>query len=215
MRRPGRVLAVGLLFAALGWGLDTQTSVQTDITKLVPQNLSSLEALNVLERTTGVGGEIDLMVSSNALTKPATIEWMSHYQSAVLKRLGYSSSRGCGKARLCPAFSLPDLFSAQAAANQQAGAGKAVAQKKLNQSQVTGLLDVIPPYFSQDVISADRHVATLAFGIREMSLQRQQQLIEEMRASCTRRRASARRSSDCRCSRRSRPAKSHRHCAAR
>ncbi len=176
------MLAAGLLLAALGWGLDTQTSVQTDITKLVPQNLSSLEALNVLERTTGVGGEIDLMVRSNALTTPATIEWMSRYQSAVLKRLGYSSSRGCGKAQLCPAFSLPDLFSAQAAARQQAGAGKAVVPKKLEQSQVTGLLDVIPPYFSQDVISADRRVATLAFGIREMSLQRQQQLIEAMRA---------------------------------
>jgi uncharacterized protein len=183
VRRPGRVLAVGLVLAALGWGLDTQTSVQTDITKLVPQNLSSLEALNVLERTTGVGGEIDLMVRSNALTKPATIEWMSHYQSAVLKRLGYSSSRGCGKARLCPAFSLPDLFSPQAAANVQAGAGKAVKQKKLTQAQVTGLLGAIPAYFSQDVISSDRHVATLAFGIREMSLQRQQQLIEAMRSS--------------------------------
>jgi hypothetical protein len=183
VRRPGRVLAVGLVLAALGWGLDTQTSVQTDITKLVPQSLGSLEALNVLERTTGVGGEIDLMVRSNELTKPATIEWMSHYQSAVLKRLGYSASRGCGKARLCPAFSLPDLFSPQAAANLQAGVGKAVKQKKLTQAQVTGLLDAIPPYFSQDVIAADRRVATLAFGIREMSLQQQQQLIEQMRSS--------------------------------
>ena len=183
VRRPGRVLAVGLALAAVGWGLDTQTSVQTDITKLVPQNLSSLEALNVLERTTGVGGEIDLMVRSNELTKPATIEWMSRYQGAVLKRLGYSASRGCGKARLCPAFSLPDLFSAQAAANVQAGAGKAAKPKRLTQAQVTGLLDAIPAYFSQDVIAPDRRVATLAFGIREMGLQQQQELIEAMRAS--------------------------------
>jgi predicted RND superfamily exporter protein len=48
---------------------------------------------------------------------------------------------------------------------------------------VTGLLGAIPAYFSQDVISSDRHVATLAFGIREMSLQQQQQLIEAMRSS--------------------------------
>ena len=70
MRRPGRVLGVGLALAALGWGLDTQTKVETDITKLVPQNLSSLEGLNALEQTTGVGGEIDLMVSARSLTKP-------------------------------------------------------------------------------------------------------------------------------------------------
>jgi predicted RND superfamily exporter protein len=199
VRRPGRVLLVGLALAALGWGLDTQTRVETDITKLVPQNLSSLEGLNALERSTGVGGEIDLMVSSKALTKPATIEWMSRYEKRVLRRYGYSSASGCGKARLCPAFSLPDLFSTQGATAGQivpeegirsstkspkAGKTKAPAKTgKLTQAEVTGLLDAIPPYFSQDVITPDRHVATLAFGIRLMSLAQQQQLIDGMRAS--------------------------------
>ncbi len=180
LRRPGRVLCVGLALAALGWGLDTQTEVQTDITKLVPQNLSSLEGLNAVERTTGVGGEIDLMVSSGALTKPATIEWMSSYESAVLKRFGYTTARGCGRARLCPAFSLPDLFAQQAAATPAKGAGK---RSKLTQAQIDGLLAAIPSYFSQDVITPDRRVATLAFGIRLMSLDEQQKLIDQMRAS--------------------------------
>ncbi|HST32781.1 MAG TPA: MMPL family transporter [Solirubrobacteraceae bacterium] len=199
IRRPGRVLLAGLALAALGWGLDTQTHVETDITKLVPQNLSSLEGLNALEHSTGVGGEIDLMVSSKALTKPATIEWMSRYEKSVLKRYGYSSASGCGKARLCPAFSLPDLFSTQGATagqivpeegikpsakSRKASKPKAPAKSsKLTQAQVTGLLDAIPPYFSQDVITPDRRVATLAFGIRLMSLARQQQLIDGMRAS--------------------------------
>jgi len=186
IRRPGRVLLAGLALAVLGWGLDTQ-------------NLSSLEGLDALERSTGVGGEIDLMVSSKALTKPATIEWMSRYEKSVLKRYGYSSASGCGKARLCPAFSLPDLFSTQGASAGQivpeegikpsakspkAGKTKAPAKSsKLTQAEVTGLLDAIPPYFSQDVITPDRRVATLAFGIRLMSLQQQQQLIDGMRAS--------------------------------
>lgn len=171
VRHPGRVLGVGLVLAALGWGLDTQTKVETDITKLVPSSLSSLQALDTLERTTGVGGEIDLMVAGKDLAKPATIEWMTSYQSAVLKRFGYSSSRGCGKARLCPAFSLPDLFQAD-------GSSKA----KLSQQQVSGLLSVIPPYFSRDVITPDRRVATLAFGIRLMGLAQEQQLLDRMTA---------------------------------
>jgi predicted RND superfamily exporter protein len=199
IKRPGRVLLAGLALAALGWGLDTQTRVETDITKLVPQNLGSLQGLNALERSTGVGGEIDLMVSSNALTKPATIEWMSRYEKSVLKRYGYSSANGCGKARLCPAFSLPDLFSTQAATAGQivpeertrpsaksGKKGKAAAPAragKLTQAEVTSLLDAIPPYFSQDVITPDRRVATLAFGIRLMSLQQQQRLIDGMRSS--------------------------------
>jgi hydrophobe/amphiphile efflux-3 (HAE3) family protein len=186
VRHPGRFLGVGLALAALGWGLDTQTKVETDITKLVPQNLSSLEGLNAVEQKTGVGGEIDLMVSSKSLTKPATIEWMSSYENTVLKRFGYSASRGCGRARLCPAFSLPDLFS-----DQGVTAGSVTASlknptrtnPKLSQAQVSGLLDAIPPYFSQDVIAPNRRVATLAFGIRLMSLTQQQQLIEGMRSS--------------------------------
>ncbi len=179
VRRPRAVLGVGLALAALGWGLDTQTRVETDITRLVPQSLSSLQNLDQLERVTGVGGEIDLMVSGKSVASPATIEWMSAYQSAVLRRFGYSATRGCGLARLCPAFSLPDLFAGQLPSIETGSHGRS----RLSAEQVSGLLGAIPPYFSQDVISADRRVATLAFGIRLMSLQQQQQLIGGMRAS--------------------------------
>jgi hydrophobe/amphiphile efflux-3 (HAE3) family protein len=172
VRHPGRVLGIGLALAVLGWGLDTQTQVQTEIAKLAPQNLSSLHNLSELERVTGVGGEIDLMVSSSSPTSPATIEWMSSYENKILKRLGYTAAKGCSKARLCPAFSLPDLF------EEEQGA----AAKKLTGKQVRGLLTAIPPYFSEDVITPNLHVATLAFGIRLMSLQQQQQVIERMGA---------------------------------
>jgi hydrophobe/amphiphile efflux-3 (HAE3) family protein len=175
IRRPGRVLCVGLALAVLGWGLDTQTKVQTDITKLVPQNLGSLQNLDTVERITGVGGELDLMVEGKDLTKPSTIEWMIGYQKAVLARFGYSAAKGCSRARLCPAFSLPDLFGEQASGSVRA--------TELSQRKINGLLGVIPPYFSQDVITPDRRVATLAFGIRVMGLDQQQQLIEQMRSS--------------------------------
>jgi predicted RND superfamily exporter protein len=170
-RHPGRVLAIGLALAALGWGLDTQTHVQTDIAKLAPQSIPSLANLTALERATGVGGEIDLMVSGRSLSDPATIEWMSRYQASILARFGYSERRGCAQAQLCPAFSLPDLFGSES--------GSAV---KLSRRRVSGLLAAVPPYFSEDVITADRRTATLAFGIRSMSLQRQQAVIEAMRS---------------------------------
>ncbi len=178
LRRPERVLAAGLVLAALGWGLDTQTKVETDITKLVPQSLGSLRALNTHERTTGVGGEVALLVSStpnHSLTSPRAIEWMTEYQRRVLARFGYSEAGGCRRARLCPAFSLPDLFQGQAGA-----AGRA---PKLSSAAVQQLLGTIPAYFSQDVITPERNVATLSFGIRLMSLADQQRLIEQMRSS--------------------------------
>ncbi|MFZ1925086.1 MAG: MMPL family transporter [Solirubrobacteraceae bacterium] len=177
VRYPGRVLGIGLALATLGWGLDTQTKVQTDISKLAPQNLSSLHNLNELERVTGVGGEIDLMVSSSALTKLATIEWMSAYEGTILRRFGYSSARGCGHAQLCPAFSLPDLF------HEEVGGSATKLTQKQKQRRVNALLAALPPYFSEDVITPNHRVAILAFGIRLMPLQQQQHVIEQMQSS--------------------------------
>jgi uncharacterized protein len=198
VRRPERVLLVGLALAVLGWGLGTQTPVQTDLTKLVPQNTTALRNLNTLERLSGVGGEIDLMVSGKNVLAPKTIEWMSAYESAMLRRFGYTSTRGCGHAKLCPAFSLPDLFGREGAASAPSTSASSASTStstptstpasastpaKLTSAQVHSLLNAIPPYFSQEVISPDRRAATLAFGIKLMGLDEQQQVIEAMRAA--------------------------------
>jgi hydrophobe/amphiphile efflux-3 (HAE3) family protein len=179
VRHPGRVIGVGLVLAALGWGLDTQTHVETNLEKLVPQSLASLRNLDALERASGVGGEIDLMVSAKNLATPAVVEWMSSYQNTLLKRFGYTSTRGCGVAKLCPAFSLPSLFKAEAGIKSPSTGSKS---SKLTRAEVSGLLGAIPPYFSQNVITPNRRVATLAFGIRLMPLAEQQRVIEAMRA---------------------------------
>ena len=167
-REPARVLAVGVALAVVGWGLDTQVRVESDIQKLVPQNLQALRDLGSLERSTGVGGEIDVMVSADDLTRPDVVSWMTGYQAALLKHFGYSVNRGCGKAQLCPAFSLPDLLRTQGANPSQAS--------------IRALLAAVPPYFSQGVITPDHRVATLAFGIRLMPLDRQQSVIDFMRS---------------------------------
>ncbi len=187
MRNPGRVIAVGLALAALGWGLDTQTHVETNLEKLVPQNLASLRNLDALERASGVGGEIDLMVSGANVATPAAIEWMSSYQSTVLRRFGYTSTRGCGRALAVPGLLAADAVRrgalderrrhgfrtavARAAAAKSAPCRwRRTAPPKLTPAEVNGLLRAIPPYFSQNAITANRRVATLAFGIRLMPL---------------------------------------------
>jgi uncharacterized protein len=162
---PGKVLAAAIVVAVAGWALETQTRVESDLTKLVPQN-GAIRDLQALQRSTDVGGEIDVVVSGARVADPKVVKWMTSYQSSVLKRFGYSDKRGCGKAELCPAFSLPDLFS---------GGQSATAK------QIDGLLDAVPPYFSQGVITRDRRTATLAFGIRLMPLDRQDEVIDAMR----------------------------------
>jgi uncharacterized protein len=166
-RSPAQVLAVAVALAVAGWALDTQTKVESDVNKLVPQRLGALQDLQALQRSTGVGGEIDVLVHADDLTDPKVVRWMSDYQAKLVKRFGYSASRGCGKAELCPAFSLPDLFRGGSANSS---------------SSIKALLDAVPAYFSQGVITTDRTVATLAFGVRLMPLDRQEQVIRTMRS---------------------------------
>ena len=207
VRRPGRVLAVAVVLAAAGWGLDTRAPVESDLAALVPQDLPSVRDLATLQRATGVAGEIDVVVEGRDLAQPAVVRWMTRYQERVLGeaaavaggrvggagpaggRAGGSAGGGagggaaaagrtdgeagpapptCGRAVLCPALSLPDLF--------RGGAGR-------DRAHIRALLDAVPPYFSRAVITADRRTAVLAFGIKNVPLAQQAAVIGRMRAA--------------------------------
>lgn len=164
--RPQRLLAIGAVIAALGLAADGLVPVESDVIRLAPQGLDSLQQLRALQESSGIGGQIDLLVEGRKVTDPAVVRWMSRYQQQVLRDAGYNAKRGCGEADLCPAFSLPDLLAGFA---------------KPTQKQIEALLKVIPSSFSQSVITADRRSATVAFGIRLMPLSEQSEVIERMR----------------------------------
>ena len=171
VERPRRVLAVGLLLAALGWAADTQTKVISDVTQLVPQNLQALKDVKQLEDATGVSGELDVTVRAKDLTDPNVVKWMTAFEQRVLAAHGYKRGDTCSQAKnppeLCPALSLPDLFSSS---------GQAITRQGIR-----SLLSAVPTYFSQGVISPDHTVANMAFGIRLMPLDRQKRLIDDIR----------------------------------
>ncbi len=168
LARPGRVLAIAVALAALGWALDTQTRVESDVQKLVPAKLATLQALRELQAESGVGSEVDVLVEGRSVTDPAVVQWMTRYQQRVLKRLRFDPKQGCGRSDICPAFSLPDLFTTKSALSSR--------------KRVEALLNAVPPYFSQTVISPDRRAATLAFGVRLMPLDQQADILEVMRS---------------------------------
>jgi hydrophobe/amphiphile efflux-3 (HAE3) family protein len=169
--QPRRVLMVGLAVAAIGWVADTQTEVISDVRELVPRDLHALQDVNVLQDATGVSGEIDVTLSGDDLTDPKVIQWMTEFQSGVLEAHGYKVGATCAQdndpPELCPALSLPDLFRSGTPTSEQS---------------VRALLDAVPPYFSQAVISGDRSTATLAFGIRLMPLDRQKDVIDDIKS---------------------------------
>jgi predicted RND superfamily exporter protein len=143
------------------------------VTKLVPSNMPALRDLHTLENVTGVSGEIDVTVHARNVATPTVIGWMIRYENSLLTHFGYLEAKGCGKATLCPALSLPDLFSTGSQGTTQAPPSTA---------DIDTLLKAVPGYFSQAVITPDHREAALAFGIRLMPLARQQKVIDYMRS---------------------------------
>ncbi len=183
IRYPGRVLLVGFVLAAAGWVADTQTPVQSNITKLVPAGTPALRHLNTLERVSGVSGELDVLVHARDVATPRTVRWMIGYENRLLAHFGYSETRGCKAATICPALSLPDLFSTDGSLGDTGSTGSsAAAARSLTSTSIDGLLAAVPTYFSQAVLTRDRRYATLAFGIRLMPLARQTRVIDYMRS---------------------------------
>jgi uncharacterized protein len=171
LMRPRRVLAIGLSVAVVGWAVDTQTAVVSDVRELVPRDLQALKDVNELQEETGVSGEIDVTVRADDITRPEVLAWMTRFQQGALEAAGYRSGSTCRQERnppeLCPALSLPDIFRSVDLRDQQA---------------VNALLDAVPPYFSQGVVTEDRQTANLAFGIRLQSLDDQKEVVDDLKA---------------------------------
>ena len=79
-RRAGaarsRARASALALAAIGWVVDTQTEVRSDLQALVPQDLPAVRDLDTLQRATGVAGEVDVVVEGRDLADPKVVAWM-------------------------------------------------------------------------------------------------------------------------------------------
>lgn len=162
------VVVAAALLAVCGWALDSRVSIESELTRLVPQSLNAVRDLDALQQATGTVGEIDVVVEGDDLTDPKVVQWMRDYQSQVLLRAGYDGSKGCAGASLCPALSLPDLFR--------------TPELSATREQVRALLDAVPQYLSQAAITPDRRTAVLAFGVRLQSLEAQREVIEQMRS---------------------------------
>jgi uncharacterized protein len=172
---PGRVLGIGLVLAIVGWGAGTQIETVSDVRSLAPQNLTAVRDLNDLQDTTGVSGQLDVSVDAPDLTDPATIAWMADFKQRVLRSNGFSGEDpSCLEADVCPGPALSDFLT-------RGGV-------ELTRGDIEATLGALSPYSLRQVAPLDPetgevgHEALLSFGIRTESLERQQALIDRVRA---------------------------------
>jgi predicted RND superfamily exporter protein len=160
------VLRIAFVLSVLGWLGATQIDVTSDPGRLLPTNRVEARDLASIERETGTPGDVNVIVRSERLLDPAVVRWMSSYQRRVLRQNGFRPGRPCREADLCPALSLTNLF----------GSGRQSAR------QIREAVAALPPYFSQNVITADRRTANIAFRIGAMPPQERREVVESLRA---------------------------------
>jgi predicted RND superfamily exporter protein len=166
--RPRKVLAIAAVLALIGFALDPLVKVASDPRELVPQDLPALRDLNDLEDATGVSGDIYVTVNAKDVSSAEVVAWMGKFKSEVLKAHGYKTGDTCLQKgpELCPGPAITDFVGGEPGQAANAAA----------------VLDALPPYFSSALVSPDRKTANLSFGIRLMSLERQHQVIEDIRS---------------------------------
>jgi predicted RND superfamily exporter protein len=165
-RRPRAVLGLAALVALLGWLLAPQSQTVAGLDRLASGGVREVKDLKALERESRMERGVNVVVTADDVTNPKVIPWMVAYQRKVLRRHGYTETKPCAAAELCPAVALADLF----------GEGR-----QRSRTQTRRLLDQLPRYFTQGVISQDLRTANISFLIGHMSIDRQQDVIADMR----------------------------------
>ena len=173
---PGRVVIAAVVLAVAGWTAGTRTEIISDFRELVPRNLPELQNVDTLQDETGVSGQVDVTVTAEDITDPEVVTWMRDYRQRVLELGGFEGEfPSCldDGTSLCPAISLPDLFSTD---------GEDPTRRRIR-----SVLELLPPYFSQAVVETDQetgeigNTAVLSFGIKVMPFDEQKQLIDSVR----------------------------------
>jgi hydrophobe/amphiphile efflux-3 (HAE3) family protein len=160
--RPVLILAVGVVLAAVGWGVGTQIDTVSEVRQLAPHNLSQVEHLDTFEEATGTTGDLEVLVEAPDLTDPATIEWMAGFKRRVLKE--------------------DDVTAGPALSDFLTRGGK------VTRSGIESTLAAMSSYSLQQVAPLDPktgkvgHLALIGFGIKSQTLAEQEALIESVRA---------------------------------
>jgi predicted RND superfamily exporter protein len=138
-RLPRWLAAVLTVLGLAGWAALPFIRIETDPSRLMPAGSPALAQAGHVAGATGEAGELDLVVTGPDVTSPRVVAWM-----------GVTERRLMGP-DLKPVSTLPDFL---LAFNRGTPPDAATTKR---------ILDGLPAYFTQAVVSQDHHVAVLTF----------------------------------------------------
>ncbi|HYZ54831.1 MAG TPA: MMPL family transporter [Streptosporangiaceae bacterium] len=140
VRLPALLLLPVILAGLAGWAALSLTRIQTNPTRLLPQESAAVADAHTVAGKVGYAGELDLVLTGPDVTRPDVVAWLG----AVEQQLNGNSLHSVN--------GLPDFL-------LTFNYGKPPGQQ-----EARSIIARLPRYFTQSVVSADDHTALVTFG---------------------------------------------------
>lgn len=149
--------AVALL-AVAGLALSDRVHLNSDISQLAPSSLRELKDTQAVQKEIGTSGQVSIAIRAKDVTDPAVVRWIGQVgeKAQAVDR------------RLSPGPNLADLVT-----------GGDLTQP-IDRTGTQAMLQLLPGYFLDAVVSRDRHVAELTYGIPFVSVAEQGRIVRRI-----------------------------------
>lgn len=144
---PVPILIVALILSVIGFSTEPSIPTETNLMKMIPQNMKGLKDTNSLQEVVGSTNYITYLVEANDVTDPDTMNWMNRFGSKIVTQ--FKDIEGVA--------SLPQLL-------LQMNGNREIAYDK---KELSDLLKQLPPSLLKSVISANKHYATIQFKVNK------------------------------------------------
>lgn len=146
--------------ALAGLVVSHQTTLQSDLNQLAPHSMRELRDVQALQRELGTSGQISVAVQAPDVTDPRVVAWIDRAQARILR-----------DQRLRPGPNVADLVTG------------GVPGLAVDRQSIDGVLRIVPAYFKNAVISSDRRVAQLSYGVPFVSVAEQGRIVDRIEAA--------------------------------
>lgn len=160
------IVVVAVAVAVAGAALGSKTTVETNLTALVPASSSGAQQLESLRQQTGASSSVSLVVS----TKPDNVgnPELWRYLVAAQRQVAAGGDGRCDGRSLCNPLPLDELF------------GTKAAGKLPTDQQIQVALSVLPSGLSRSLIDPDKGVISIPFGIGTLDAVKQRELVAKL-----------------------------------
>jgi hydrophobe/amphiphile efflux-3 (HAE3) family protein len=163
LRHRAAVLVIAAVAGIAGLALTPLQRTTSDLRDFVSSDLPALHDLDTLQRATGAGSEVDVLIdASTNVASPAVVGWMVGAERRLQALLPKDAP---------PPVSLADLL-------VTINRGTPPDAQATNQ-----ILQTVPAYLLQGLVTRDASHASMSMGIPLQPLRDQEALIQRMRAA--------------------------------